>query len=102
MLISLIGLFQGAQKEGVVRCCVADGDTFTANVFFSKAIEAEALADFDPDRVYAVELENLAVFDKAKHCASIVSYIFSRKTFLGSTDRSKHLIPSTLSPIIFL
>ena len=30
--------------------------------------------DFEAGKVYAVELEHLSVFDKAKHCASIISY----------------------------
>ena len=67
-------LFQGAPKEGIVRCSVADHSTYTTNVFFNKNASDEVLNDFQPDKAYAVELETVSVFDKAKHCASIVSY----------------------------
>ena len=67
-------LFQGAPKEGILRCSVADDSTFSDNVLLNKQLTKEAEKDFEAVKVYAVELEHLSVFDKAKHCASIVSY----------------------------
>ena len=66
--------FQGAPKEEILRCSVADDNTFSDNVFLNKQLTNEAEKDFEAVKVYAVELEHLSVFDKAKHCASIISY----------------------------
>ena len=66
--------FQGAPKEGILRCSVADDSTFLDNVLLKKQLTKEAEKDFEAVKVYAVELEHLSVFDKAKHCASIISY----------------------------
>ena len=57
-----------------MRCSVADENTFSDNVFLNKQLTKEAKKDFEAGKVYAVELEHLSVFDKAKHCASIISY----------------------------
>ena len=57
-----------------MRCSVADENTFSDNVFLKKQLTKEAKKDFEAGKVYAVELEHLLVFDKAKHCASIISY----------------------------
>ena len=66
--------FQGAPKEEILRCSVADDNTFSDNVFLNKQLTNEAEKDFEAVKVYAVELEHLSMFDKAKHCASIFSY----------------------------
>ena len=66
--------FQGAPKEGILRCSLADDNTFSDNVFLNRQLTEEVEKDFEAGRVYAVELEHLSVFDKAKHCASIISY----------------------------
>ena len=66
--------FQGAPKEEILRCSVADDNTFSDNVFLNKQLTKEAEKDFEAVKVYAVELEHLSMFDKAKHCASIFSY----------------------------
>ena len=66
--------FQGAPKEGILRCSLADDNTFSDNVFLNRQLTEEVEKDFKAGRVYAVELEHLSVFDKAKHCASIISY----------------------------
>ena len=55
-------------------CSVADENTFSDNVFLKKQLTKEAKKDSEAGKVYAVELEHLSVFDKAKHCASIISY----------------------------
>ena len=65
---------QGAGKEGIVRCGVADESSITPNVFFSRNIEEQALSDFEFGRAYAVRIEHTSVFDKAKNCCSIISY----------------------------
>ena len=67
-------LFQGVPKEGILRCSVADDSTFSDNVLLKKQLTKEAEKDIEAVNVYAVELEHLSVFDKAKHCASIISY----------------------------
>ena len=67
-------LFQGAPREGILRCSLADDNTFPDNVFLNKQLTKEAEKDFEAVKVHAVELEHLSVFDKAKHCASIISY----------------------------
>ena len=66
--------FQGAPKEEILRYSVADDNTFSDNVFLNKQLTNEAEKDFEAVKVYAVELEHLSMFDKAKHCASIFSY----------------------------
>ena len=66
--------FQGAPKEEILRCSVADDNTFSDNVFLNKQLTKVTKEDFEAGKVYAVELEHLSVFDKAKHCASIISY----------------------------
>ena len=67
-------LFQGAPKEGILRCSVADDNTFSDDVFLNKELTKVAEKDFEAGKVYAVELGHLPVFDKFKHCASIISY----------------------------
>ena len=57
-----------------MRCSVADENTFSDNVFLKKQLTKEAKKDFEAGKVYAVELEHLSVSDKAKYCASIISY----------------------------
>ena len=57
-----------------MRCSVADENTFWDNLFLNKQLAKEAKKDFEAGKVYAVELEHLSVLDKAKHCASIISY----------------------------
>ena len=42
--------------------------------FLNKQLTKVAEKNFEAGKVYAVELEHLSVFDKAKHCASIISY----------------------------
>ena len=66
--------FQGAGKNGIVRCGVADETTITPNVFFSRAVEEQALRDFEMGKAYAVRIKHTSVFDKAKNCCSIFSY----------------------------
>ena len=66
--------FQGAPTEGIIRCAVADQTNYTTNVFFSTKIGEQALIDFESNNAYAVDLEHIAIIDKAKHCASIISY----------------------------
>ena len=36
-------LFQGAPKEGMVKCCVADETTYLTNVFLKKKVGEDAL-----------------------------------------------------------
>ena len=50
--------FQGAPKEGILRCSVADDNTFSDNVFLNKQLTNEAEKDFEAVKVYAVELEH--------------------------------------------
>ena len=57
-----------------MRCSLADDNTFSDNVFLNRQFTEEVEKDFEAGRVYAVKLEHLSVFDKAKHCASIISY----------------------------
>ena len=57
-----------------MRCSVADENTFSDNVFLNKQLTNGAQKDFEARKMYAVELEHLSVFDKAKYCASIISY----------------------------
>ena len=54
---------------------VADDNTFSDNVFLNKQLTKEAEKDFEAVKVHAVALEHLSVFDKAKHCASIISFM---------------------------
>ena len=65
---------QGAGKEGIYRCGVADESAITPNVFFSRKIEDQVKADFEPGKAYAVRIEHTSIWDKAKNCVSIVSY----------------------------
>ena len=67
-------LFQGAPKEGILRCSVANDNTFSDNFFINKQLTKEAEKDIEAGKVNAVELDHLSVFHKAKHCASIISY----------------------------
>ena len=53
---------------------MVDEKSYTKNVFFSRPIEDCALEDFEFGKAYAVRIENTAIFDKAKHCLSIVAY----------------------------
>ena len=43
--------FQGAPKEGILRCSVADHNTFSDNVFLNKQLTMEADKDFEAVKV---------------------------------------------------
>ena len=53
---------------------MADETTITPNVFFSRAVEEQALRDLEMGKAYAVRIKHTSVFDKAKNCCSIFSY----------------------------
>ena len=50
-------LFQGAPKEEILRCSVADDNTFSDNVFLNKQLTNEAEKDF---KAVKVELSSLS------------------------------------------
>ena len=43
--------FQGAPKEEILRCSVADDKTFSDNVFLNKQLTNEAEKDFEAVKV---------------------------------------------------
>ena len=43
--------FQGAPKEEILRCSVADDNTFSDNVFLNKQLTKEAEKDFEAVKV---------------------------------------------------
>ena len=52
--------FQGAPKEEILRCSVADDNTYSDNVFLNKQLTNEAEKDFETVKLYAVEIEHLS------------------------------------------